>query len=84
MRAAKKNKQNKNIAVIFFIFRNKLVFSNCFFYLPTLTVFAEIGNNLMRALGRKKRVFFSGNARPKSNAPLIYNREIKYSGLYML
>ena len=65
-----KNKQ-KNIAAnsFFFISWNKFVFYlNVFCYLPKLTVFSEIGNNLMRALGRKKHMFFFGNALPKSNA----------------
>ena len=30
--------------------------------------FSKIGNNSMRALGRKKHMLFFGNARPKSNA----------------
>ena len=39
------------------------------FYLPKLTLFfSEIGNNPMRALGRKKHMFFGGNALHKSNA----------------
>ena len=39
-----------------------------FFYLPQLTVFFPRNrNNQMRALGRKKHIFF-GNALPKSNA----------------
>ena len=65
-----KKTSKKNIAgIIFFISRNKLgFFSECFFYLPKLTVFLKIGNNLMRALGRKETHVFFGNARPKSNA----------------
>ena len=40
-----------------------------FFLSPEIDhFFPEIGNNLMRALGRKKHMFFFGNARPKSNA----------------
>ena len=39
---------------MFFISRNELFFGMFFsIYLPKLTVFSEIGNNLMRALGRK-------------------------------
>ena len=30
--------------------------------------FSKIGNNSMRAMGKKNRMFFFGNARPKSNA----------------
>ena len=45
-----------------------LFFFGMFFYLPKLTVFSEIGNNLMRVLGRKKKHVFFGNARPKSDA----------------
>ena len=39
-----------------------------FFPLPKLTFFSEIGNNAMRALGRKKHIIFFGDALPKSNA----------------
>ena len=53
-----------------------------FFYLPKLTVFfPEIGNNIMRALGRKKTIFVSGNARPKSNARAHLKQRKKHSGL---
>ena len=40
-----------------------------FFLSPEINwIFLEIGNNPMRALGRKKtHVYFSSNARPKSN-----------------
>ena len=52
-----------------------------FFYLPKLTgFFPEIGNNIMRALGRKKHMFF-GNARPKSIARAHLKQRKKYSGL---
>ena len=44
-----------------------LFFFGMFFLSPKIDFFSEIGNNLMRALGRKKHMFF-GNARPKSNA----------------
>ena len=37
--------------------------------------FPKIGNNLMRALGRKKHMFFFGNARPKSRAHLKQKTE---------
>ena len=51
-----------------------------FFYLPNLLLFSEIGNNLLRALGRKKPVFF-GKAQPKSNARAHLEQRKKYSGL---
>ena len=43
------------------------VFAEYFFLSSKLTVFSEIGNNLMR-WAEKKHMFFSGNAHPKSNA----------------
>ena len=42
--------------------------------------FSKIGNNSMRALGRKKHMFF-GNARPKSNARNHLKQRKKHSGL---
>ena len=44
---------------IFFISRNELVFCrNVSFYLLKLAFFSEIGNNLMRALGKKPQIFW--------------------------
>ena len=59
MRAAKK-RSKKNIAgKIFFIFRNELgFFRNVFLSTEIDWFFSEIGSNLMRALGRKKHMFF--------------------------
>ena len=56
----KKTNQKKNVAwKIFFISRNELVFfRNLFFISRNWQFFSEIGNNLMRALGRKKHMFF--------------------------
>ena len=70
MRATKKTSKKNNIAgKIFFISRNELVFfSKCFLSPEIDCFFPKIGNNLMRALGRKKHMVFFGNARSKSNA----------------
>ena len=57
-------------------------FLGMFFYLPKLTIFLEIGNSLMRALGRKNTCFF-GNARPKSNARAHLKQRKKHSGLML-
>ena len=38
-------------------------------------MFSKIGNNLMRALGRKRHMFF-GDGRPKSNARAHQNKNI--------
>ena len=52
-----------------------------FFLSPEIDCFfPKIGNNPMRALGRKKHVFF-GNARPKSNARAHLKQRKKHSGL---
>ena len=60
----------KNIAgKIFFISQNELAFFRNVFLSTEIDCFLEIGNNLMRVLGRKKKhMFFFGNARPKSDA----------------
>ena len=53
------------------------------FYLPKFdSFFPEIGNNQMRALGRKKHIFL-GNARPKSNAR-AHQTQRKHSGLSVM
>ena len=52
-----------------------------FFYFPKFTVFSEIGNNPMRALGRKNICFFFGNALPKSNARAHLKQRKKHSDL---
>ena len=69
MRATKKQAE-KNIAGIFFLFpeMNLFFFRNVFLSTKIKCFFSKIGNNLMQALGRKKHMFFFGNARPKSNA----------------
>ena len=66
----RKKQAKKNIAgKIFVISRNELGFFSERFLSPEIdSFFPEIGNKLMRALGRKKHMFFFGNARPKSNA----------------
>ena len=43
------------------------VFAEYFFLSPKLTVFFR-NRQQSNALGRKKHMFFSGNAHPKSNA----------------
>ena len=59
-----------------------LFFSKCFFLSPEIDyLFSKIGNNLMRALGRKKTHVFFGNARPKSNARAHLKQRKKHSGL---
>ena len=53
-----------------------------FFLSPEIySFFSESGNNLMRALGRKKHIFFFDNARPKSNARAHLKQRKKLSGL---
>ena len=44
-------------------------------------VFLKIGNNSMRALGRKETHVFFGNARPKFNARAHLKQRKKHSGL---
>ena len=52
-----------------------------FFLSPEINFFSlEIGNNPMRALGRKKHMFFY-NALSKSNARAHLNQRKKHSGL---
>ena len=59
-----------------------LFFFGMFFLSPEIDwFFSEIGNNLMRALGRKKTHVFFGNARPKSNARAYLKQRKKHSGL---
>ena len=78
MRATKK-KAKKNIAGKMFFLSPEMnsFFSDCFFYLPKFPFFLAISNNSMRALGRKKHMFFFGNARPKSNARAHLNQRQK-------
>ena len=82
MRATKKTSKKKHSwRNTFYLSKWNCFFFGMFFYLPKLTgFFSEIGKNLMRALGRKKHVFF-GNARPKSNARAHLKQRKKHSGL---
>ena len=57
----------------------KMFFFGMFFL--SLEFFSEIGNNLMRALGRKKTHVFFYNARPKSNARAHLEQRKNHSGL---
>ena len=57
MRVTEKNKQKNRAGKIFFIPLNE--FFLMFFLSPEIdSFFSEIGKNLMRALGRKKHMFF--------------------------
>ena len=81
MRATKKNKQIKNIAGKYFLSPEiNLSFRNVFLS-PEIDCFSEICNNLMRALGRKKHMFFLVLRGLNLMRALIENRDKKHSGL---
>ena len=83
---ATKNTSKKNIAGKKFLFPEMNLFFFGIFFLSTKIkcFFSKIGNNSMRALGRKKTCFFFGNARPKSNARAHLKQRKKHSGLKVL
>ena len=69
MRATKKTSKKNIAGKIFLSLEMNLFFFGIFFLSPEIDCFfSEIGNNQMRALGRKKTCSFLGNARSKSNA----------------
>ena len=63
---------------------NLFFFQNVFLSPEIDCFFPKIGNNLMPALGRKKHMFFFGNARPKSNARAHLKQRKKHSGLRLV
>ena len=60
---------------------NLFFFRNVFLSTKIDVFFSKIGNNSMRALGRKKAHGFFGKARPKSNARAHLKQRKKHSGL---
>ena len=81
MRATKKYQQKNIAGKIFFISRHEIVFfSESFFLSPDF--FSEIGNNLMRALDRKKHMLFL--VMRGLNLMRALNREQKHSGLRVI
>ena len=77
MRATKKISQKTQLEKYFLSLEMNLFFFGMFFFLSQVDwFFYEIGNKLMRELGRKKHMFFFGNAQLKSNAR-AHLKEIK-------
>ena len=75
--AKKKRSWKKNILSL----EKNLFFSECFFYLPKLTVFFRNPQQSKARAGQKKTHVFFGNARPKSKARAHLKRGKKHSGL---
>ena len=69
MRATKKKQEKKHSCKnVYFIYRNKLVFSECFFLSPEINClfFENRHQSNARARQKKKQMFFLENALPKS------------------